>query len=257
MVDMSTYQPATGSSLRVELAGPVVTIWLSDPARRNALTPAMTSAAVAALCAAEADPAIGAVIVAADGPDFCAGADLSLLRRQASDPLTDEALDELDAIYEMFTAFRGSALPTISAVQGRVLGAGVNVALMCDLCVVSEGAVFRGFGASGVHPGGGHIAMWARLSTLGLAGGVLFNQEISAARAVELGLAWSMVEEAALHREAGNLAAAAGADPALTRRVVRTVRRVAPHAEQVALSTVAERTSQLWSLSRRFVGADA
>jgi len=240
------------STIRVQRDGPVALLWLSDAAKRNALTPQMANAVSAAVAEIGADSSVGSLVIAADGPDFCSGADLALLERSAAEPLSDTALSDLDAIYSMFLAVRNAAVPTVAAVQGRAVGAGLNVALMCDLCLVSDNAHFKGFGAAGVHPGGGHLSLVGRHSRTAVAAVALFNQELSAERAVELGLAWEVVPVASLQDEALRLAHAAAADPPLAREVTRTLRRVDQDAARVALSASAERTSQLWSLQRRF-----
>ena len=103
----------------------VALIIVNDPDRRNAVTAEISSALRAAVDAAEADPDVHALIVTGAGRAFCAGADLSALGAATEDGLR--------LIYDGFLAVANCALPTIAAVNGAAVGAGLNLALAADV----------------------------------------------------------------------------------------------------------------------------
>src|SRR5436853_4858229 len=171
-------------SVRTEIADGVATVTLDDPDRRNALNLDMVDEIVEAFDRIEADESVGAVIVTGAPPAFCAGADLGDLRT-AREP-------ELRVIYEGFLRVARSTLPTIAAVNGPAVGAGMNLALSCDLRLASTSARFdTRFLQLGIHPGGGHT--WMLRSAAGpqaAAAMVLFGQSLDGDAAERAGLVW-------------------------------------------------------------------
>lgn len=229
----------------------VVLVRLENPERRNALTPTLCDAILDAVGDAEADPAIGALVIAAAGPAFSSGGDLELLERAAADPLTDEALEELGRIYRLFGALASAAIPTVAAVGGAVVGAGANLALACDLRIVADDLKLRGFAGAGIHPGGGHIRMLLKEMGPGAAAAVaLFDEAVDAEMALRCGFAWRIVPREQLEAEAMGLAARAARDPALTRAAVATYRATLASELTPDSATQLERVAQLWSLRR-------
>ena len=110
----------------VDITEGVATVTLNDPSRRNALDLAFCDELVEAFDAIEADESVAAVVVTGAAPAFCAGADLSHLGDKGSK-------EGLLAIYEGFLRVGKCPLPTIAAVNGAAVGAGMNLALVCDL----------------------------------------------------------------------------------------------------------------------------
>src|SRR5262249_39189772 len=124
---------AMSDEVRVERDGGVAIITLAAPERRNALTVEMADALLAACAALDADEGGGAVVVRGEGKGFCAGAKLDLLQWAAEDPAEPERYAAMGRIYGSFAAVERLRAPTIAAVRGAAVGAGLNLALATDL----------------------------------------------------------------------------------------------------------------------------
>ena len=240
--------------IRVERDGGVAVLTLAAPERRNALTVEMARALTAACEEIDADPSVGAVVIAAEGKTFCAGGDRDTLAAAGADPAGAEAFAGLTAIYRAFTRVGELEPPTIAAVAGHAVGAGLNLALATDLRVVARDVVLTsGFIPIGLHPGGGHTALLGRTGAREAAAALaLFGERIDGARAVELGLAWRAVEADAVLPTALELARVPAADPELARRTARSLRLVTgPPALPWPAALEAERAAQMWSMRRK------
>jgi enoyl-CoA hydratase len=222
----------------------VAVVTVSDPDRRNALTPPMIAELIAAFDRLEADPTVGAVVLTGAPPAFCAGADLSHLGSAPSD-------GGLRGIYEGFLRVGRSALPTIAAVNGAAVGAGVNLALCCDLRLAARRARFdTRFLQLGLHPGGGHTWMMRRaVGPHTTTATVLFGEVLDGAEAERTGLVWRCVEDDELVPTAVAIAARAAASPALARRVKATIAVMADVNSYDAAVDV-ELEAQLWSMAQ-------
>jgi enoyl-CoA hydratase/carnithine racemase len=113
-------------------------LFLSRPEKRNALDTATAQGLVDALAGAAGDDAVRAVVLAADGPGFCAGADLGEIRAIAADPAARAARAALSEAV-LLTPGR-SGKPVVAAVHGAALGAGAALALCCDALVMASEA---------------------------------------------------------------------------------------------------------------------
>ena len=222
----------------------VATVTLDAPERRNSLTLPMVREIVAAFDDLEARDDVGAVVVTGAPPAFCAGADLSHLGESREAGLRD--------IYEGFLRVGRSTLPTVAAVNGAAVGAGMNLALCCDVRLAATRARFdTRFLQLGLHPGGGHTWMLQRIVGPQTARAmVVFGEILDGAAAEAAGLVWRCVPDDELLGAAVELAAtAATAPPELSTRVRRTMDAVAgldDHASAVDL----ELEAQVWSLDQ-------
>ena len=233
------------STVRLEVEGGVATVVLDDASRRNALSAAMVGEIVAAFDTLEGDPTVGAVVVTGAPPAFCAGADLSHLGQAPSG-------EGLGSVYEGFLRVARSSLPTVAAVNGAAVGAGVNLALACDVRLAARSARFdTRFLQLGLHPGGGHTWMLTRIAGPQTAAAtVLFGEVLNGAAAERCGLAWRCVDDDALLDHARALAGRAASAPrALARRVKQTLAAVAG-VQSSEEAVAVELEAQLWSMSQ-------
>ena len=234
------------SLVRVEVDDGVATVTLDDPDRRNSLSLPMVDEIVAEFDRLEADETVGAVIVTGAPPAFCAGANLG--------NLAESGRDDLLRIYEGFLRIGRSPLPTVAAVNGAAVGAGMNLALVCDVRVAARSARFiTRFVDLGLHPGGGHT--WMLRAAVGpqiASAMLLFGEELDGEAAERHGLVWRCVHDGELRDEARRLAGRAAEAPReLTAEVKRTLHDMAGvdvHADAVER----ELDPQVWSTRQPF-----
>ncbi|MHA6624408.1 enoyl-CoA hydratase [Pseudonocardia sichuanensis] len=201
------------TDVRTEITDRVAVLTVSNPERRNAMNIELSAKLVDALRAATADDGVGAIVITGEDPAFCAGGDLSELA--TADP------DTLRTVYSGFLAVADCPLPTIAAVNGAAVGAGLNLALACDLRLAGPRARFDArFLPLGLHPGGGYTWMAHRvLGAQGAAALTLFGEVVDAAEAERIGLVHRVAEDVVA--AAVELAARAAAAP---RDLVRTTK---------------------------------
>jgi len=184
------------------------------------------------------------VVITGAPPAFFAGADLS--------QLGSSQREGVRRIYEGFLRVARSTLPTVAAVNGPAVGAGMNLALCCDVRLAGRLARFDSrFLQLALHPGGGNTWMLRRIvgpqATNAI---VVFGEVLDGAEAERIGLVWRCVDDERLVEEAVTTAArAAAGPPELVRRIRRTIAEVATvaeHEEAVEL----ELEPQIWSLNQ-------
>jgi enoyl-CoA hydratase len=220
----------------------VGSVRLSDPEHRNALSAQLSDALAVAVATVLADGA-GAIMLTAEPPVFCAGGSLDgLLARDVP----------LGETYRGFQALADAPVPTVAAVGGPAIGAGVNLPLACDVIIVSERARFDPrFLDVGIHPGGGHLwRLQRRIGSQGAAALVLCGDVLDAHDAVRSGLAWRCVADADLEDSAYRLAQrAAGRSRPLVARTKATL-RASESMLDVGEATALELEAQKWSMDQ-------
>lgn len=238
---MTTVDPAL---VRVEIGDDgVAVLTLDDPDRRNALRLEMTRALATAVEQALAAD-VGAIVLAAEPPVFCAGGSLDdLLAPRA--PLPDT--------YVGMLALAEAPVVTVAAVGGAAIGAGVNLPLVCDVVVASPAARFDPRWLDvGIHPGGGHLwRLERRVGRQAAAALVLCGERVDGREAERIGLVWRCVDaEEDLLPEARRLAArAAGRDRALVQRAKATLRATVDQPD-VRSAIELELAAQQWSMTQ-------
>lgn len=232
--------------LRVEHHDGVALLTLDDPARRNALSSAMVEEIVTAMDRLDADDETGALVVTGAPPAFCSGADVGALSELATGR-TDPT--GVRGVYDGFLRILDSPLPTVAAVNGHAVGAGLNLALACDVRLAAESARFDArFLRLGIHPGGGHLWLLERaVGPQAAAVMDLFGERLDGQQAARVGLAWRCVPDDVLLEEALELAGrAAEARREVATRVKATLRR-APWQPDFATAVRDELDAQVWS----------
>ncbi len=133
----------TQSQIRtqVEAESGIARITLNNPDRRNALNRLLVAELSTALVEADTDPAVRVVLLDAEGPDFCAGADLREVQAAVDEGVL-ASLSDAEALGDLFIQIRRMEKPVIAAVQGRALAGGCGLATACDLVLASSDAEF-------------------------------------------------------------------------------------------------------------------
>jgi 2-(1,2-epoxy-1,2-dihydrophenyl)acetyl-CoA isomerase len=199
-----------------ERDGAVAVLTLNRPRAKNALDFALLSALAEGLTRAAQAPDVRAVVLTGNGGAFCSGADLksAMAEVQGNFGALDTAIDKYHAIIR---AIVGAPKPVIAAVDGAAVGFGCDLALACDLRIVSTEAYFQEkFVKIGLMPDGGGTFWLPRLIGLARAMELMLTGEpVAAARALEMGLVNRVVTREALREEALGLARSLAKGPPL------------------------------------------
>lgn len=184
----------SGESLRVEL-GPVSRIVLNRPDKQNAMTADMGKAMERAVESINASSATRVVVVCGEGRAFSAGGDFSLFDQNAQ-RTPEENRREMRAFYGSFLSLLRLTPPTIAVLQGAAVGAGLCIALACDIRLAARQAkLAANFVRVGLHPGMGctlllpHVVGPARARDL-----ILTGRMIDGVEAERIGLVHQAVE---------------------------------------------------------------
>ncbi|MFZ9444613.1 MAG: enoyl-CoA hydratase [Ilumatobacteraceae bacterium] len=224
-----------------EVRDGIATLTLNNPSERNSMTAEMVSDIVAAMDSAERDDNVRVVIVTGTPPAFCAGANLG--------NLAEATRDSLLGIYEGFLRIARSPLPTIAAVNGAAVGAGMNLALGCDIRIAAKRAKFdTRFLQIGIHPGGGHTWMFRRIAgPQATMAAVVFGEVLDGEEAARVGLAYKCVADDQLLAASQEMAARAASRPRalveVTKQTIKDMHDVDNHPDAVKR----ELEPQLWS----------
>jgi len=220
---------ATYETIRVEVANAVATITLQRPESLNALNVAMRRELLAALKDIRRDDAVRAVVLTGEGRGFCSGADLrgGSAEREFRRVVTTEYNPLIQAIREL-------PKPVIAAVNGVAAGAGVSLALACDLIWAAEEARFiQAFVKIGLVPDSGSTRTLVRALGRHRAAHLIFTGEpLSAPEARAAGLVNAVVPQAELGEAVAAVAAGLAAGPT---RAIGYAKRLINHAEDASL----------------------
>ncbi|TMD65537.1 MAG: enoyl-CoA hydratase [Chloroflexi bacterium] len=211
-----------------EVRGPVGIVTINRPQVRNALNHQTIGELVEALEAFDRDDAVRCMLLTGDDQAFAAGADIS----QMADAGAVEVLD--DDNFARWARFKAIRKPVIAAVSGYALGGGCELALMCDLVVASETALFGQPEVKiGIIPGAGGTQRWTRSAgKVRAMEAVLIGEPVRAVDAERMGLINRVVAAGAQLDEALRLANLIAARPPLA---VRLAKEAVNHAMEVGL----------------------
>ncbi|WP_328810493.1 enoyl-CoA hydratase/isomerase family protein [Rhodococcus sp. NBC_00294] len=171
----------------------VGTIVLNRPHAKNAFTLEMIESWAAALRSARRDPDVRVVVVTGAGNAFCSGIDLSVLEAVGDEPLALKSM-LTEGVHEVARAVDELSKPVIAAVNGAAVGAGMDMALMCDIRILSQSArMSEGYIRVGLVPGDGGCYYLPRLVGTSKALELLWTGDfVNANEALSMGLATSV-----------------------------------------------------------------
>lgn len=176
------------------VTGGIAELTLNHPSSRNALTIDMRTELACLLSSAVEDPAIRAIVISAEGKVFCSGGDLKSMTRETAASMLARQLNVQNLIRLLITG----NTPVIAVVDGICIGAGLSLALACDIVVAGPSAKFAAvFGSVGLAPDLGMT--WTLPARVGLGRARLMtmtNRMVNAREAVEWGLADIEADEA-------------------------------------------------------------
>ena len=229
--------PVTDPSLRMERREHVLVVTLSRPERLNALDASLREGIPAAMAEAQADREVRAVVLTGEGRGFSSGVDLSGPRPATTRPdvTTGDPLDELGWVGRQALAVHGCEKPTIAAVNGVAAGAGMSLALACDLRIGSPLTRFRTvFLERNLSPDSGMSWFLPRIVGYSRAADLLFtSRDVDGEEAYRLGLLDRFVHDPEVLVDAAvELAAQIAKLPPLA---MRSAKRVLQHNLDVGL----------------------
>ncbi len=220
-----TPQPAAAPVILETRDGAVLTITMNRPDKLNALNVDLTMALIDAFHRAASDPSIRAISLTGAGRAFCAGGDLALI----ADARRRNAGHELDSLLrggsQLALAICDTPAPVLAAVNGPAAGAGMNIALACDIRIAAESASFgQNFAKVGLFPDFGGTYFLPRLVGPARAAEMFYTGDmISAADAERIGVVNRVVPQDRLAEETRALAAKLAAAPPIAARAVKKV----------------------------------
>ena len=171
----------------VDRDGDVATLTFNDPERRNAMSRAMGEAFAREVAQVSREPGLRAVVLTGAGRAFSAGGDLGMIEEQARNGAAAPGLarrairDTMRSFYKLFLSVRDLPCPSVAAINGHAIGAGLCVALACDLRIVSRDAkVGLNFTKLGLQPGMGATWTLPRLIGTARAAELLYTSRVIA-----------------------------------------------------------------------------
>ncbi|UUZ62865.1 crotonase/enoyl-CoA hydratase family protein [Polaromonas sp. P1-6] len=240
------------SYIKFEQQGAIVTLTLNRPEIRNALTGAEDGDEIVEACRLiNANQDIRAVILTGAGSCFCAGGDLSRMRDTLGMGLGEPTRSRQayrSGIQRIPLALQGLEVPTIAAVNGPAIGAGCDLATMCDIRIASATATFaESFVKVGLVPGDGGAWLLPRAVGMSRACEMAFTGDaIDAQQALAYGLVSRVVEPGQLMTEANLLAGRIAQNPG---QVLRLTKRLMLEGQHTRLDTLLEMSASFQAMA--------
>jgi 2-(1,2-epoxy-1,2-dihydrophenyl)acetyl-CoA isomerase len=226
----------TATTIRYALDDGVAAISLNRPDKLNAFVPEMHAELRAAIEGAQAAGA-RAIFLTGEGRGFCAGQDLGQ-RKGGEMPDLARTLDEL--YNPLIRAIRSCPLPVVCAVNGVAAGAGMSLALACDIVYAARSATFlQAFVRIGLVPDSGSTWLLPHLAGLARAKGLaMLGDKITAEQAAQWGLIWKVCDDEAVKDEALGLARHLATQPT---QALAAIKRLIDSAPGTSLDTQLDR----------------
>lgn len=231
----------------------VVTLTMNQADRRNPLTGnTAVDEFLEAIARIRSDASVRAVILTGADPAFSAGGDIRTMQQQAAPEVTPAQIreDYREGIQRLPLALFNLEVPTIAAINGPAIGAGLDLACMCDLRIASEQARFaESFVKLGIIPGDGGAWLLPRVVGMARAAELAFTAEvIDAQQALEWGLVSRVVPHGTLMDEARALARRITVHPPQAMRMTKKLMREALHTR---LDTILELSAAYQALAHK------
>ena len=213
----------TSHHLRVERPSDgVALLVLDNPDQRNAMSDAMTEAWSAAVAELAGDPTVRVVVVTGEGSAFCSGGNTSWIASEP-DATVDDLRRRMLPFYRAWLSIRSLEVPTIAAVNGAAIGAGLCLALACDIRYAATSARLGApFVRLGMHPG--MAATWSLPDVVGPAAArdlLLTGRLVGAEEALRLGLVSRVIDDATFRDEVLAVAADVAATAPIATRLTK------------------------------------
>lgn len=239
--------------LNFEQDGSIVTLTMNQPEARNPLTGNSAVPEFVAACdRIAADPSVKVVIVTGVGSAFSSGGNVKDMQRYSRDAIGSAPIREeyRRGIQRLPLALYDLEVPTIAAVNGAAIGAGCDLACMCDIRIASESAKFaESFIRVGIVPGDGGAWLLPRVVGMSKAAEMSFTGEtIDAHEALACGLVSRVVPSDELMPTARALARRIAANPGPTLRLTKRLLREGQH---VRLDTLLELSAAFQAIAHK------
>lgn len=239
--------------LRYDQTGAIVTLTLNQPDKRNPLTGNTAVAELVAACdRITRDTSVRVVIVTGAGSAFSSGGNVKDMRRFFAEDIEPAKIREeyRNGIQRLTLALYNLEVPTIAAVNGPAVGAGCDLACMCDIRIASETASFaESFIKVGIIPGDGGAWLLPRVVGASRAAEMAFTGDaLSAAEALACGLVSRVVPAEELLPQARRLAERIAANPG---RILRMTKRLLREGEHTRLETLLEMAAGFQAIAHK------
>ncbi len=241
----------SGNFLLYEKEGPVVSLTMNQPDVRNIVTGnSAVEEFLAAFARIESDLSVRAVIITGAGSAFSAGGSINEMKRQIGVPPADLRAEYRQGIQRLPLALYNLEVPTIAAVNGAAIGAGCDIACMCDIRIAAETATFaESFVKLGIVAGDGGAWLLPRIVGASKAAEMSFTGDsITASEALACGLVSRVVAPDNLMAEARRLAERIAANPG---PAVRMTKRLLREGAQVSLASALEMAAVMQVLAHK------
>lgn len=239
------------ADLEYAVADGVGTITLNRPHRKNAFTDDMIRSWTDILVDARTDPAVRVMVLTGAGDAFCSGVDLAKYSGRTADPTPLQRKENLhNHVHRVALAMEDLDKPVIASVNGIAVGAGMDMALMCDMRIATRSARFsEGYIKVGLVPGDGGCYFLPRLVGSAKALELLLTGEfVDAEEAARIGLVNSVVDDCRLADTTARLARRiADAPPVAVRMIKRAMYQSARADLRTALDLISSHLAVITS----------